>query len=140
VALIVGGALSWARGIFRLSKVGPTLLAVFGALEIVEFLSSPLGVPLVDLGIGGWLVALVAALALGFAASLWPNLVIGLGGAMVAIGSVVGTVAGSAGKPCLPGPDIAGLAPLIGMLVFYFGLRAVLGAVARRNAKKGAEA
>jgi hypothetical protein len=136
VALVVGGAFAWTKGIFRLSKLGPTLLAVFGALEIVEFLSSPLGVSLVVLGIAGWLVALVAALALGFAASIWPNLVIGLGAAMVAIGSVIGTVSGSATNLCLPGSDVSGLAPLIGFAGLYFAVLAVVTFARARSAKK----
>lgn len=135
VALVVGGALSWWKGIFSLSKLGATLLAVFGALEIVEFLSSPLGVSLVDLGVAGWVVALVAALALGFAASIWPNLVIGLGSAMVAVGSVIGAVSGSANKLCMPGPDILGLAPLIGFAGLYFGALLALRALANHSTK-----
>jgi hypothetical protein len=136
LALLLGAAFSWWAGVFRLSRLGPTLLAVFGAIVIVEFLSSPLGVSLAVLGFNGWLVAIVAAIALGFAASIWPNLVIGLGGAMVAVGSVIGTVSGSANQLCLPGPDISGLAPLVAFIALYFGVVLMMSTVSRRTKSK----
>lgn len=125
LAFVAGGAVSWFRGFYSLRKLGSTLLAAFGALEVAEFLSSPLGVALVQLGVTGWVVSLVAALALGFGASIWPELVIGVAGATVALGGVIGTAAGSAN--CLPGADISALAPFIGFGAVYGLVRAAAG-------------
>ncbi len=118
VAFLVGAALAGSRSLFRVDKIGPAILATFGALEIVQFLSSPLGVSLVDLGVTGWVVSLVAALAVGFAAPIWPELVIGVASLTVIVASVLGSVVGSA--TCLPGPDVTALAPIIGFVAVYF--------------------
>jgi hypothetical protein len=136
VALVLGGMVAWFRGFFSLTKLGATVLAVFGALEVTDFLSSPLGVALVDLGVTAWLIALVAAFALGFAASIWPELVITVAAIAVVAGSIVGTVSGSANALCLPGPDIAGLAPLLGYVGVYVVGRLVLGRAASTSSTK----
>lgn len=128
-ALVVGAVVAWFGGHFRAAKLGRMVLAAFGALAVVEFLSSPLGVSLMQLGATGWVISLVAALALGFAASIWPEFTIAVAAVAVAVASVTGAVAGSAS--CLPGPDLSGLSPIIGFVVLYFVARFVLGRLVR---------
>lgn len=136
LALALGAALAWTRELFTLRKLGPTLLAAFGALQVVEFLSSPLGVALVDLGISGWIVALVAAFALGFAASIWPEFVMVVASIAIAAGSIVGAMSGSQNSLCMPGvTDISALAPFFGYVVAYVSIRKIGSAVLKSKTK-----
>lgn len=125
VALLAGGIVASFKHIFMPMRFGAMTLAVLGTLEVVEFLSSPLGASVVDLGVTGWIVALGGALAFGFAAFLWPTLVIGVAGVVVALGGVLGGVSGSANASCLPGVDLTALVPLVAYVVVFALLRRV---------------
>ncbi|PZU40787.1 MAG: hypothetical protein DI573_02880 [Microbacterium sp.] len=93
------------------------LLAAFGALQVVEFLSSPLGVALVDIGSMGWVVALAAAFALGFGVLIWPQFMIAVASIAVVAGSLFGTTAGNA--TCRSGADVSALGPTAGFVILF---------------------
>jgi len=133
IALVIGGAIAWVGGLFAFKNLGATILALFGALEVVDFLSSPIGLALVDLGVSALVISLVAAFAFGFAASIWPQFTITIASLVVVAGGVIGTVSGSANTLCMPGTDISGVAPLIGYIAFYFGLRRIIRTLVRPN-------
>lgn len=116
-AMAVGILLSWVRSLLARPAAGSAVLAAFGALEIVEFLASPLGASLVDIGALGWVVGLTTAVAIGFAVSIWPELVIIVAGVAVVVAGLAGSIAGNA--TCLAGPEFSGLAPVIGFLAVY---------------------
>lgn len=133
VALTLGAALAWTRGLFAIKNLGPSLLAVFGTLQVLDllvFLSNPLGLALTGLGLSAWTITLVTALALGFAASIWPELVLTVTGISVAAGAVYVMFSGTVNALCTPGvTDPTALAPLIGYVVVFAGIRLVLARV-----------
>lgn len=140
VALTLGASLAWTRGLFAIRNFGPSLLAVFGTLQVLDiliFLSNPLGVTLAGIGLSGWTITLVAALALGFAASIWPELVLTVTGIAVAAGAVYVMFSGISNSLCTPGvTDPSAPSPLIGYVVAYVGMRLAVARVAGAPAKK----
>lgn len=141
VALVLGGALAWTRNLFALKYLGSALLAVFGTLQVLDlivFLSNPFGVSLAGLGVSGWAIALVAAFALGFAVSIWPDLVLTVTAIGVAAGAVYLAFTGTGSSSCVPGvADPTALGPLVGYVMVYLGMRLALGRVL--NMKKNQE-
>lgn len=75
VAFLFGVLLNILR-VFTVPALG---LGALGAIEIVQFLSSPFGVSLVEeVPIEGQLVVWVVAAVVGFGAAIAPNLIVGL--------------------------------------------------------------
>ncbi len=137
-ALILGGALAWARGLATL-KPSMSLLAVFGALAVVDVLvaiSNPLGTVVTGLGISGVTVGLVAAFTLGFAASIWSAFTMGVAGIAVFAGSLYGAIS-RAGSICTPGvTDASTMGPLLAYIAVYL---VVKGLVRRVTGSKDKE-
>jgi len=129
VALVLGGAMAWARGLATL-KPSMSLLAVFGALAVVDVLvaiSNPLGTVVSGLGISGVTIGLVAAFALGFAASIWPSFTMGVAAIGVFAGSLYGAISG-AGSICTPGvTDASTMAPLLAYVGVYLIVKGLVG-------------
>ena len=140
VALVLGSTLAWTRSLFHLKNLGPSLLALFGVLQILDllvFLSNPLGVTLTGLGISGWLMTLVAAFAMGFATPIWPKFVLAVTGISVGAGAVYATSSGAATSLCVPGvADPSALGPLIGYVAVFAVVRLVLGRVLNPQRKQ----
>lgn len=134
-ALILGGVLAWARGIATL-KPSMSLLAVFGALAVVDVLvaiSNPLGSVVTGFGISGVTLGLIAAFALGFAASIWPAFTMGVAGFAVFAGALYGAISG-AGSICTPGvTDASTMGPLLAYLAVYLIVKGFVGRFAGSN-------
>lgn len=128
-ALILGGTMAWARGLATL-RPSMSLLAVFGALAVVDVLvaiSNPLGTVVTGLGINGITIALIAAFALGFAASIWPAFTMGVAGLAVFAGSLYGAISG-AGSICTPGvTDASTMGPLLAYIAVYLIIKGLVG-------------
>ena len=137
-ALILGGAMAWARGLATL-RPSMSLLAVFGALAVVDVLvaiSNPLGTVVTGLGINGVTIGMFVALALGFAASIWPEFMMGVAGLAVFGGSLYGAISG-AGSICTPGvTDASTTGPLLAYIVVYFAIRGLVGRIAGSKDKE----
>lgn len=84
VAAAIGAALAGVTGRLRPSGA----LAVFAALEVLVFLSSPLGVSVIDTSGFGVVASIVIAAVFGFFAFLAPRAVMGLGAVAVGVTSV----------------------------------------------------
>lgn len=137
-ALILGRAMAWGRGLATL-KPSMSLLAVFGALAVVDVLvaiSNPLGTAVTGLGVNGITIGLVAAFALGFAASIWAAFTMGVAGLAVFAGSLYGAISG-AGSLCTPGvTDASTMGPILAYIALY---RIIKGLVGRFTGSKEKE-
>lgn len=120
----VGFITSFSRGAGSLHSP----LAMFGALRIIGFLASPLGVFVLDLPWYAWLLAPVLAAVLGFLAGWSPDFVIGLTAITVTLSSI--SVLAFVGAPC-GGTSVDEFVVLIGFAVGYFIVRSVAKVVAR---------
>lgn len=107
-----------------------SVLAVFGAVRIVTFLASPLGISLVQLPWIAWAVAFGAAALFGFAAWMAPDFVIGTTALALSIGAIV--AAATLGSPCSTGGDPAELLVVVAYLVAFGLVSVAAGGVLRR--------
>lgn len=121
LTMVGGSTAAWWRGIFRF----PSLLAAFGALKITIFIASPLSVSFLGLSWPASTLSLIAAAAFGFAAGVWPRLVIGVGAVFVAVVAFGASVV--FGSACNTGPQLQDLVPVAGYAGVYWILRALLG-------------
>lgn len=108
----------------------PSALALFGALEIVVFVSSPLGISLLDQPVAAWIVAFATAVLLGALSALAPQFVIGMTGAVIAVATVMSATV--FGDTCMSGPALQNLSSLAAFSAVYVLLTVALGRWIRR--------
>lgn len=133
VALVILGGTA-AIGIFAAIATGRfhlrSLLAVVGAVRVVMFLASPLGVSIVDLPAAAWIVACIGAALFGWLAGIAPDFSMGLCALVVGITALAASAA--YGSPCTTGGDPGDLLTMAGFIACYALCRGLLRAVVRR--------
>ena len=119
IAASIGGSVSFARGRSKITSV----LGLFSALSVVKFLSSPLGISLLDLPGYGWIVSAVAAVIFGWAAGFAPNVVIAVAALAIAVTSL--GIETMFGDTCEGGVHAENLAVVVCFVVVYLIVRSI---------------
>lgn len=123
--IVVAAALGTVASLMMGRPRIPSTLALFGALEIVVFVSSPLGVSLINLPVAAWIVAFAAAVLLGALGALAPQFVIGMTGAVIVVATVMSAT--TFGDTCTSGPAVQNLSSLAAFSVVYGLLTVTVG-------------
>lgn len=101
-------------------------VAVFGGIEVVSYLNTPLGIDLIGNIPLAYAFAVVAAVLLGVCVARFPDLILGLCAAVIFIATLGG------GQYCGPGLDYtAAFGAFVGFVVGFFGMVFMLKLVTR---------
>ncbi len=116
--LLMAGALALLFGLASLVRLEPLGgLTWFAVLDVVVFLSSPVGVSWADLGVGS-LAGLAVVIAVAALVAIAPGFVIGLLAAAVVIVQLIGS-----GLGYLPGNFLYSATSIVLVLVSFFMVR-----------------
>ncbi|MES2169248.1 MAG: hypothetical protein V4479_00790 [Actinomycetota bacterium] len=126
IAAGAGVLLALLRG-----RVHPhSVLGLFGAVRVVTFLASPLGISIVLLPVDGWIVAIVGAALFGFIAGVAPDLVIGISALAVSFASIA--YGATLGTACSTGAEPGDLTVLVGFALAFVVARPLIGRLVPR--------
>jgi hypothetical protein len=103
-------------------------VALFGGVEVIAYLNSPLGIDLIGTVPLAYIASIVGAILLGYAVVKVADLVLGLSAAVILLASLAG------GHYCGPGIDyMAGFGTLVGFVVAFAVMSMVLRFVTRKS-------